>query len=81
MAYSDESFNKIVVNFVKIEVLYTKYRVIFFSRLKVHNYRKSSCLELTLSSLLTSATSSIPIIASKAVYQSFGSGLAFTGWT
>ena len=36
---------------------------------------------MTSFSLLAKTTSPIPIIASKAVYHSFGSGLAFKGWT
>ncbi len=81
VSYSNEGFDKVTVNFVGIETLCTKYRATFPSRSKLHNHLKSSCLETSSPSLLAQAPSPIPVIASKAVHQSFGSGLAFRGWT
>lgn len=81
VSYSDEGFDKVAVNFVRIETLCTKCRASFPSRTKLHNHLKSSCLEKSLPSLPAQAASSIPIITSKPVHQSFGFGLAFRGWT
>ncbi len=79
--YSDEGFDKMTINFVGIETSCTKYYATFPSRSKLHNHLKSSYLEMSLFAFPPQNASSIPIIASKTVHQSFGSGLAFRGWT
>lgn len=81
MTYSDKSFDKIAVHFVCIEASCTKCRAIFPSRSKLYNYLKSGCLEMFLPAFPTQAALSIPIIDSKTEHQSFGSELAFRGWT
>lgn len=47
--YSKKDFDKIVVNFIRIELLYTKYYSTLFFQSKPHNYFKASWLEVTLS--------------------------------
>ncbi len=79
--YADEGFEKVAVNFVGIEASYSKYRATFPSKSKLHHHLKSGCQEVTSLSFPARLASAIPIIASKAVHQSFGSGLAFRGWT
>lgn len=81
VAYLDKGFNKIAVNFDGIEALCTKCRTTLPSKSKLHNHLKSGCLEMTLPFLPTQTALFIPIIASKAVHQFFGSGLVFRGWT
>ncbi len=80
VTYSNESFDEIAVNFVGIEASCIKCRAIFPSRSKLYNHLRSGYLEISLTTLPTQAVSSIPIIASKIVYQSFSLGLAFRGW-
>ena len=80
MTYSDKGFDKITMNFVKIETLCFRCHTTFPSKSKLHNHLKSGCLKTSSPSLPAQATSSISIITSKIIYQSFGSGLAFRGW-
>lgn len=79
VTYSDKGFEKIAVNFVGIETSYNKCRATFFSKSKLHNHLKSGYQEVVSPFLSLEATFSIPIIAFKAVHQSFGSGIAFRG--
>ncbi len=81
VSYSDEGFDEVAINFVGIETSCTKCRATFPSRSKLHNHLKSGCLETISPSLPVQAPSPIPVITSKAIHQSFGSGLAFRGWT
>lgn len=81
VTYLDKGFDEIAVNFVRIEAFCIKCHTIFPSRSKLYKYLKSGCLEMSLPAFLTQAASSIPIIASKTVHQSFVSGLAFRNWT
>lgn len=69
------------MNFVSIETFCTKCRTTFLFISKLHNHLKSSCLETFLHSFLTQTASSISIIASKTVHQSFSFRLAFNGLT
>ena len=77
--YSDKDFDKIAINFVGIEALCIKCCATFLFRLKLHNHLKNNYLEMILPVFFTQVASSIPIIASKTIHQSFGSGLAFRG--
>lgn len=79
MTYSDEGFDKIAVNFVEIEASCSRCHTTFPSKSKLHNHLKSGCLDTPSPSFPAQAALSIPIIASKAVHQSFGSGLVFRG--
>ncbi len=79
--YSNEGFDEVTVNFVGIETSCIKCRTTFPSRSKLHNHLKSDCLETSSPSLPAQTPSPISVIASKGMYQSFGSGLAFRGWT
>ena len=81
VTYSDEGFDEIVVNFVGIETSCSKCHSSFLSKSKLHKHIKAGCVGETLPSSSTQPSSSIPVIASMAVHQSFGSGLAFRGWT
>ena len=81
ISYSDEGFDKVAVNFVRIETSCTRCHATFPSRSKLHSHLKSNCLETSSPSLPAQAPSPISVIASKAVHRSFGSGLAFRGWT
>ena len=81
VSYSDEDFDKVAVNFVGIETSCTRCHATFSSRLKLHSHLKSGCLETSLPCLPAQAPLPILVIASKAVHRSFGSGLAFRGWT
>lgn len=79
VTYSDEGFDKVIINFVGIEISYSKCYSSFPSKSKLHKYIKTGCIKEALPSSSTQPSSSIPIIASMAVHQSFGSGLAFRG--
>lgn len=68
VTYSEEGFDKIVVNFVSIEAFYTKCRAIFPSRLKLHNQLKSRYLERSSLVLPILTASSILVIASKTIH-------------
>lgn len=73
-------FNKIVVNFVKIETTCSKYHLSFPSKLKLHKHIKADCMEKALLSSSTQPTLSISIVITKEIYQSLGSGFEFRGW-
>ena len=81
VTYSDKGFDEFVVNFVEIETSCSKCHSSFPSKSKLHKYIKAGCVKEALPSSSTQPSSSIPVIASTAVYQSFSSGLAFRGWT
>lgn len=79
--YSDEGFDEVVVNFVGIETSCSKCHSSFPSKSKLHKHIKAGCVREALPSSSTQLSSSIPVIASMAIHQSFSSGLAFRGWT
>lgn len=79
VASTDKDFDKIAINFIKIEALCIKRYMIFFFKSKLYNHLKSGYLEVTLPFFLTQTASSIPIIAFKAIFQSFSSELIFRG--
>ena len=81
VTYSDEGFDEVVVNFVGIKTSCLKCHSSFPSKSKLHKHIKVGCVGETLPSSSTQPSSSIHVIASMAVHQSFGSGLAFRGWT
>lgn len=76
ITYSNKGFEKIAVNFIRINTSCSKCRVTIFSKSKLHNHLKDGCREVTSLSLSLMVTSSIPIIVSKAMHQFFGSGFA-----
>lgn len=80
MIYLDKGFDKIAINFIEIETLYTKCCPIFLSRSKLFNHLKNGCLEMTSPFFPIQAISFISIITFKVIYQFFGSGLAFRDW-
>lgn len=47
-AYLSKCFNEIFINFVGIEVVYSKCHSSFFSKLKLHRHIKSECIGETL---------------------------------
>ena len=81
MTYPNEGFDKIAVNFIRIETFCTKCRITFPFRSKLYNHLKNSCLKTFLHSFFTQTALSISIIAFKIVHQSFNSRLAFSGLT
>ena len=81
VAYLDEGFDEVVINFVGIETSYSKYHSFFPSRSKLHKHIKAGGVREALPSSSTQLFSLIPVVVSTAVHQSFASGLAFRGWT
>lgn len=81
IANSNKGFDKVVVNFVGIETLYSKCYSFFLSKSKMHKHITIGCLKEALPFFSTWLLLSISIIAFMAIYQSFGSGLVFKGWT
>lgn len=81
LSYSDERFDEVFVNFVKIEAVCSKCRLSFPSKSKLLTHIKSGCVKETLPSASPQPSSSIPVIVSKAVHTSLGSGFSFRGWT
>lgn len=79
VTYADKGFEEVAVNFIGIEALCNKCRTMFLSKSKLHHYLKSDCQEVTSAYLSAELASAIPVIASKAVHQSFVSRLAFKG--
>ena len=80
LAYLDESFDEVFVNFVGIEAVYSKCHSSFPSKSKLHMHIKSECVGGASSSASPQPSSSIPVVVSKAVYASLGSGFGFRGW-
>lgn len=77
--YSDKGFDKVDTNFVGIESLCDKYRSSFFTKSQLHKHLRDDYTGL-IRSLLPAAFELallIPIIKSKAVLPTMGSGLAF----
>ncbi len=79
ITYSNKDFKEIAVNFIRIEALCNKYHITFSSKSKLYNHLKDFCQKIASLSLPLKAIFSIFIIASKAVYQFFGSRLVFKG--
>lgn len=75
--YSDKTFKEVVVNFVGIESSCNNCYAIFPSKSKLHNHLETGCWEIAFPFILLKAISSISIIASKTIYQSFGFKLIF----
>ena len=70
-----------MVNFFGIETSCSKCHLSFPLRSKLHKHIKAGYVKEALPSSSTQLSSSIPVVASMAVHQSFGLGLAFRGWT
>lgn len=68
MTYLNKNLNKVLVNFVKIEMVYSKCYATFSSKSKLYNHLKASYVERALLALFTQLLSSILIIAFKALY-------------
>lgn len=81
VTYSDKGFDKVLVNFVGIETTYLKCRSSFPSKSKLYKHLKAGCVEEASPLSSAQPSSSIPIVMSKAIHQSLGSGLGFRGWT
>lgn len=80
VTFPDEGFDEVVVNLVRIETFYLKCHSSFPSRSKLYKHIKASYIGETSRSFSTQFSSSILVVASMAVYQSFGSSLAFRAW-
>lgn len=81
MAYSDEGFDEVFVNFVGIEAVCSKCHSLFPLKSKLHMHLTSDCVGEASPSASPQPSSFIPVIISKAVYASLGSGFRFRGWT
>lgn len=81
LAYLDEDYNEVFVNFVGIEAVCSKCRLLFPSKSKLYIYIKSGCVRDALPSRSPHLSSSIPVIVSKAVHMFFRLGFSFKGWT
>lgn len=79
LAYLDEGFDEVFVNFVEIEAVCFKCHSSFPSKSKLHMHLKSDCVEEVLPSTSPQPSSSIPVIISKAVHASLGLGFGFKG--
>lgn len=80
--YLDKGFKKVIANFVGIEIDCSKCSSSFFSKSQLQNYLKASYVEAVQAILFlpTQPVSPIPIVESKAIILSLGSGLAFRSW-
>lgn len=81
VTYLDKRFDEVIVNFVRIEISYSKCHSSFFSKSKLYKHIKARCIGEVLPSFFILPFSSIFIIAPIAIYQFFSSGLAFKDWT
>ena len=72
-----------IANFVGIETVCSKCSSSFPSKSQLHKHLKAGCVGAVQATPLppTQPASPIPIIESKAIIPSLGSGLAFRGWT
>lgn len=77
VTYLDEGFDKIFVNFVRIETTCLKCHSSFPLKSKLHKHVKAGCVEEASPPSSAQPSSSIPIVISKAIHQSLGSGLQF----
>lgn len=77
VTYSNDGFKEIAVNFDRIKASYNKCCANFFIKSKFYNYLRDDCRKVAFLFILPKTTFSIPIIASKAIHPSFGSGLVF----
>lgn len=76
--YLDKDFNKVVMNSIWIEMVYTKCNIFFFLKSKLYKYLKTGCMKI-IQALLFLAPLVLPIflIESKSILQSLGIGLVF----
>lgn len=81
MVYLDKGFNKVFVNFVKIEVVYSKCHSSFLLKLKLYIYLKSDYVGEALPSAFFQPSSPITVIVLKAVHASLESGFGFKSFT
>ena len=81
LAYSDDGFDEVFVNFVGIEVVCSKCRSSFPSKSKLHTQIKSVYVGDASLSASPQLSSFIPVIVSKAMHTFLGSGFSFRGWT
>ena len=79
--YSDEGFEEVIANFVGIETVCSKCSSSFPSKSQLYKHLKVGCAGAVQATPLppTQSISPIPIIESKAIIPSLGSGLAFRG--
>lgn len=81
VTYSDEGFDKVLVNFVGIETTYLKCRSSFSSKSKLHKHVKANCVEKASPPSSAQLSLFISIVMSKVIHQSLRSGFGFRGWT
>lgn len=79
ITYSDEGFDKVLINFVGIEITYMKCRSLFPSKSKLHKHVKAGCVEKALPLSSAQPSLSISIVMLKVIYQFLGLGLGFRG--
>ncbi len=81
--YCDEDFEEVIDNFVGIETVCSKCSSSFPSKSQLHKHLKAGCAGVVQATPLppTQPALPIPIVESKAIIPSLGSGLAFRGWT
>lgn len=81
--YSEEGFKEVIANFLGIETVYSKCSSFFSSKSQLHKHLKAGYAGVVqaMPLPLTQPASPIPIVESKAMTPSLGSGLAFWGWT
>ena len=79
--YLDEGFEEVIANFVGIETGCSKYSSSFPSKSQLHKHLKTGCVGAVQATPLppTQPVSPIPIVESKAIIPSLGSGLTFRG--
>ena len=81
--YSDKGFEDVIANFVGIEVGCSKCNSSFPSKSQLHKHLKADCAGVVQATPLlpTQPPSPIPIVESRTIIPSLGSGIAFRGWT
>lgn len=67
VVYSDKCFNEVIVNFVGVEVSYSRCHSSFPSKLKLHQHIKAGCRGKGLPSSSTQLSLSILVIASMTI--------------
>ena len=81
--YSDKGFEEVIANFVGIETVCSKCSSFFPSKSQLYKHLKVGCAGAVQATPLlpTEPALPIPIVESKAIIPSLGSGLVFRGWT
>lgn len=81
--YSNKGFEKVIANFMGIEIVCSTYGSFFSSKLQLYKHLKAGYAGAVQATLFppTQPPSPIPIVESKVIISLLGLGLAFQNWT